>query len=50
MTTLCVCRFVGPKGKSIGIDTFGASAPAPTLYKEFGITKEAVVEAAKSLV
>ncbi|KAK9790779.1 hypothetical protein WJX73_009714 [Symbiochloris irregularis] len=43
-------KYVGQKGKSIGIDSFGASAPAPTLYKEFGITKEAVVSAVKSLV
>ena len=43
-------RWVGPKGKSIGVDRFGASAPGPLLYKEFGITKEAVVEAANSLM
>jgi transketolase len=30
----------------IGIDTFGASAPADQLYKHFGITTEAVVAAA----
>jgi transketolase len=33
----------------IGIDTFGASAPADVLYPHFGITAEKVVEAAKSL-
>mmetsp|Transcript_11163 Transcript_11163/g.28282 ORF Transcript_11163/g.28282 Transcript_11163/m.28282 type:complete len:98 (+) Transcript_11163:107-400(+) len=33
----------------VGIDGFGASAPAPALYKKFGITVEAVVAAAKSL-
>jgi len=43
-------KIVGGKGKSIGIDTFGASAPAGKLYKEFGITIEAMVEAAKSLI
>ncbi|XP_010692960.2 transketolase, chloroplastic [Beta vulgaris subsp. vulgaris] len=42
-------KYVGSKGKAIGIDRFGASAPAGKIYKEFGITKEAVVEAAKSL-
>ncbi|XP_043715590.1 transketolase, chloroplastic-like [Telopea speciosissima] len=42
-------KFVGPKGKSIGIDTFGASAPADKIYKEFGITAEAVVAAAKAM-
>ncbi|MDX2145715.1 MAG: transketolase [Rhodospirillaceae bacterium] len=38
-------KYVGPKGASIGIDSFGASAPAPALYKHFGITAEAVVQA-----
>ncbi|KAK9742811.1 hypothetical protein RND81_03G198900 [Saponaria officinalis] len=42
-------KYVGCKGKTIGIDRFGASAPAGKIYKEFGITKEAVIEAAKSL-
>ena len=36
--------------KSIGRDGFGASAPAPTIYKEFGITADAMVAAAKSLM
>jgi transketolase len=36
--------------KSIGRDDFGASAPAGILYKEFGITVEAAVAAAKSLM
>ena len=31
----------------VGIDTFGASAPADQLYKHFGITVEAVVDAAR---
>ncbi|EOA26645.1 hypothetical protein CARUB_v10022709mg [Capsella rubella] len=43
-------KIVGGKGRSIGIDTFGASAPAGKLYKEFGITIEAVVDAARSLI
>ncbi|KAF6152562.1 hypothetical protein GIB67_013009 [Kingdonia uniflora] len=43
-------KLVGSKGKSIGIDRFGASAPAPKIYKEFGITSEAVIAAAKSLL
>ncbi len=34
--------------KSIGIDTWGASAPAPILYEKFGITVDAVVAAAKA--
>ncbi|MFP8488556.1 transketolase [Gracilimonas sp. Q87] len=38
-------RYVGPKGKSIGLDSFGESAPYEELYEHFGITTEAVVEA-----
>ena len=43
-------RYVGSNGVVIGIDTFGASAPANILYEEYGITAKAVVEAAKSLL
>jgi transketolase len=43
-------KIVGSKGKAIGIDRFGASAPAGRIYKEFGITKEAVIAAAKELI
>ncbi|MDR1075448.1 MAG: transketolase [Xanthomonadaceae bacterium] len=42
-------KYVGLDGAVIGIDTFGASAPASALYAYFGITVEKVVEAAKSL-
>ncbi|RVW90627.1 Transketolase, chloroplastic [Vitis vinifera] len=42
-------KIVGSKGKAIGIDRFGASAPAGKIYKEFGITVEAVIEAAKAV-
>ena len=42
-------KYVGLDGAVIGMTTFGASAPADALYKHFGITVEAVVEAAKSL-
>jgi transketolase len=38
-------KYVGLNGKTIGIDTFGESAPAGELYKLFGITTEAVVAA-----
>ncbi len=38
---------IGRDGKFIGMKSFGDSAPAGTLYKHFGITAEAVVEAAK---
>jgi transketolase len=37
---------IGPDGDFIGMHSFGASAPAKDLYKHFGITAEAAVEAA----
>jgi transketolase len=37
---------IGQDGEFIGMHGFGASAPAKDLYKHFGITAEAVVEAA----
>ena len=40
-------RYIGPEGVFIGMDGFGASAPAATLYQHFGITAEAAVAAAK---
>ena len=43
--TLSWYKYTGLKGKVIGLDHFGASAPYQTLYKEFGITAEAVVDA-----
>ncbi len=42
-------RFVGTAGKAIGTDRFGLSAPGDVVMREMGITKEAVVAAAKSL-
>ena len=43
-------KYVGAGGKAIGIDKFGASAPAGTIYKEYGISVENVVATAKSLL
>ncbi|HKT48181.1 MAG TPA: transketolase [Candidatus Acidoferrales bacterium] len=40
-------RYVGLKGKTIGMHTFGASAPLKDLLKKFGFTAENVVAAAK---
>ncbi len=37
-------KYVGDKGLIISIDTFGASAPADTLFKHFGFTTEAIVK------
>ncbi|HEY7278128.1 MAG TPA: transketolase [Trebonia sp.] len=42
--------FVGDAGESIGVDHFGASASEAVLYKEFGITAEAVAAAAKTSI
>ncbi len=41
-------RFVGPEGAMIGMTSFGASAPGSDLFRHFGITAEAVVEAVKA--
>jgi transketolase len=43
-------RYVGPGGVSIGMRTFGASAPLKELQKKFGFTPEAVVAAALEVV
>lgn len=43
-------RYVGLEGHSIGVDHFGASAPYQKLYQEFGLTPEAVAEAARALL
>ena len=36
-------------GKVVGIDRFGLSAPAPTAFKELGLTADSVIAAAQSL-
>ena len=41
-------RWIGRDGAFIGMSTFGASAPYQDLYKHFGITAGAVVEAVKA--
>ena len=40
-------RWVGPGGHSVGIDRFGASAPAEVLYEQFGVTARAVMAAVR---
>ncbi len=42
-------KYVGLDGRVVGIDSFGASAPAEVLFKHFGFTVEAVVAAVKSM-
>ena len=43
-------RFVGLDGKIVGMNSFGASAPAGDLFKHFNITAEAVQQAVESLL
>jgi transketolase len=43
-------KYVGLNGTVIGIDTFGESAPAGELFKHFGITASAIVDAVRALV
>ncbi|MEE4193995.1 MAG: transketolase [Anaerolineae bacterium] len=43
-------KYAGAVGKIIGMTGFGASAPYKTLYKEFGISVENVLEKAKELL
>ncbi|MET0726246.1 MAG: transketolase C-terminal domain-containing protein, partial [Leifsonia sp.] len=40
-------KYVGDRGRSVSIEHFGASADWKTLFREFGITADAVVAAAK---
>ncbi len=41
-------RYLGANGAFIGMKGFGASGPAPELYKHFGITADAAVQAVKA--
>jgi transketolase len=43
-------RFVGPGGRIVAVDRFGASAPGATVMREYGLTPERVVEAAREAV
>lgn len=43
-------HYVGLDGAVIGMDGFGASAPASVLYEKFGITAQRVVETVRKLV
>ncbi len=41
-------RYLGTDGHFVGMDSFGASAPAEELYEHFGITVENIVKSAKA--
>jgi transketolase len=43
-------RWVGPRGVSLGVDRYGASAPAPRIYEELGLTAAAVADAAAGVM
>jgi transketolase len=43
-------HYVGLEGTVVGMESFGASAPASVLYEKFGITVEQVVRAARALI
>jgi transketolase len=43
-------RYVGTRGATVGMTRFGASAPAEVLYKQFGLTGEAVAAKARELM
>ena len=47
--TMCWYKYVGMDGKVVGIDQFGASAPAKKLFEKYGFTVENVVAAAKEV-
>jgi len=43
-------RYVGLKGEVVGIDRFGASAPAKVLFEKFGFTKDHIIAQTKKLL
>ena len=43
-------RWVGPEGAMIAIERYGASAPAATIFEEFGFTAEAVAHVARGVL
>jgi transketolase len=49
-STLGWARYVGTKGRSIGMETFGASAPLKELQKKFGFTPENIILVAKEQI
>jgi transketolase len=49
-STLGWARYVGTTGRTIGMETFGASAPLKELQRKFGFTPESIVAAAKEQV
>ncbi|AFZ34502.1 transketolase [Stanieria cyanosphaera PCC 7437] len=48
--TMGWCRYVGDEGGVIGVDTFGASAPANIVFEKYGFTVDNVVAKAKEIL
>ncbi|HCH35993.1 MAG TPA: transketolase, partial [Dehalococcoidia bacterium] len=48
--TLGWSKYIGPNGYSIGVDTFGASAPFKTLYEKYGLTVENIIQKIEHLL
>ncbi|HMP78741.1 MAG TPA: transketolase [Pirellulaceae bacterium] len=43
-------QFLGIRGRFVGMDSFGASAPADVLYRHFGITVERILDESRQLL
>jgi transketolase len=43
-------KYIGDDGRAIGLDHFGASADYKVLYREFGITVDNIVAAARDSI
>ena len=43
-------KYIGPGGRFVGMEGFGASAPQNLLYEHFGITAENVIAQAKAAI
>jgi transketolase len=43
-------RYVGPDGRRIGVDRFGASAPGDVMMEKYGFTADRVARAARSVL
>ncbi|MGI6686942.1 MAG: transketolase [Christensenellales bacterium] len=49
-TTMPWYRFVGLDGRVLGLDHFGASAPADILFREYGFTADNIVKLAEEML
>lgn len=43
-------HYTGLAGKIIGMESFGASAPAPVLFEKFGFTEDNIIAAAREML